>query len=99
MNTLNDLKQFAKKQSRLNGLDYSGYVQGYRSDRYQITKARKQCEKSVRFKFGTEELIDGNYFNGRLVIKNNKIDYTPGQYAPTEIYWAVLDYLNKTNEV
>jgi hypothetical protein len=41
-------------------------------------------------------LIPGSY--GRLSIAaDGEIDYTIGQYAPREIYGALLSYLEATN--
>ena len=46
--------------------------------------------------FDDKALIPGEYFAGRLIITDKKIEYIPGQYAPTEIYWALEDYFSKT---
>jgi hypothetical protein len=97
--TLQDLKTFAKRNARLDSSNYAGDASAYRQDYYQVSKARKQCEKFYRFIKAEEPLIDGEYYDTRLLIKNDKIEYIAGQYTPTEIYWAVLDYLHKTNEV
>jgi hypothetical protein len=43
-----------------------------------------------------EPLVPGNY--GRLrILEDGTPYYVPGQYAPTEIWFWVLEYLNRTN--
>lgn len=102
--TLGNLITFAKQNSRLDTSNYT--PKSYKQDRYQITKTRKKCEKlypkkvenlNVVIKYD-EPLKTGEYYGGRLVVSKNKIEYIPGQYAPTEIYWELLDYLTKTKE-
>jgi hypothetical protein len=49
---------------------------------------------------GSEPLIPGSCFGTRLQITaNGEIDYTPGQYAGVELWQAVADYMEKTNQL
>ena len=97
MKTLSDLKTFIKQQARLDSSNYAGYVDAYKSDRNRIKQAQRACKKAAGFYWYHDKvaLIPDEYFDGRLIITENSIDYTPGQYAPTEVYWALEDYLTK----
>lgn len=94
--TISDLQAFCKRQAKLSTLDYD--AEGLRSDRNRIRQAKRAAEKSAGMywaAFPEKPLECGEYFGGRLIVKKNSIEYIPGQYAPTEIYWALEDYFKK----
>ena len=96
MSTIKQLKDFCKKQARLSYADYD--QEGLRIDSNSIRRARFAAIKAagMYWDFDDKALIPGEYFAGRLIITDKTIDYIPGQYAPTEIYWALEDYFSKT---
>ena len=107
--SLASLLAFCKSQARIESIDYwdPGFckpeeVQTWRRDCAKRSLARKLCFaafpgrlKSAAF----EALVPGDYgFQGRLsILSGGSIDYTPGIYAPLEIYQALLSYLEATN--
>jgi hypothetical protein len=106
--SLSDLLAFAQKQARIESRDYlDPYARGHlraqqisawRRDSRLRDQAKKACFQAFpgRLRNGSEALIPGNY--GRLSIDPmGSIDYTVGQYAPREIYGALLSYLEATN--
>lgn len=107
--TLTDLLAHCRSESALEPTNYfdprerSGDPDGraaYRQDRAAIAADRRRCFKAFpgRLNRGTEELIPGTY--GRLTIsETGKIRYIPGQQAATEIYDALYDYLEATNNI
>lgn len=94
--TTKQLKDFCKRQARLRYSDYD--QESLKYDVNNIRRARLAAIKQagMYWDFDDKKLIKGEYFNGRLIIEDNSIDYIPGQYAPTEIYWALEDYFSKT---
>lgn len=96
MATINDLKVYARIQSRRSWSDYAGDIQAWNSSTYRIRRQREQCRKFARWIIGTEQLVPGSY--GRLTIsESGNIDTVWGQYPPEEIYNYVLEYLEQTN--
>ena len=106
--SLSDLLAFAQKQARIEFRDYvDPWSKGdkakqersaWRRDCRLRDQAKKACFKAFpgRLLNGTEALIPGNY--GRLSIDPmGSVDYIVGQYAPREIYGALLSYLEATN--
>ena len=106
--TLADLMQYAKDLARIETRDYfdsdprfvtSQEIYFWRKDRRTRDKARADLFVAFpgRLSFAPEDekLIPGNY--GRLKITEDRIDYTVGQYAPTEIYSAIMRYMIETN--
>jgi len=87
-----------KRQARLCGSNYVGCLEAYKSDRNSIRRARREAKKQADYRWYRQdaELIPGEYYGTRLIITKNSIDYIPGQYAPTEVYWALADYFEKT---
>jgi hypothetical protein len=106
--TIADLMQYAREQARIEACNYfhpryarAEEVAAWRRDRSRRDSARRQILRKYpgRLRSG-EPLQPGRYGpSGRLEITANAIDYTSGQYAPVEIYGAVLDYLDRTNAV
>lgn len=104
---LSDLLNYAKEQARIEAIDYfhpdprfrtMHEISAWQHDKNCRDYARKCLFKEfpVRLKNArNEKLVPGNY--GRLTISETEIDYTVGQYAPREIYGAVLNYLHQTN--
>ena len=90
--SLSDLLAFAQKQARIESIDYMDPWSKGELRKQQASAWRRDC----RLRNGTEALIPGDY--GRLSIDPmGSIDYTVGQYAPREIYGALLSYLKATN--
>ena len=102
--TLSDLIAYASTQARIEARDYfdpryarPDEVRAWRNDR-----SHRDCDRRhVFLTFANrlksfEPLIPGHY--GRLEITDSVIDYTPGMYAPREIWPAVLNYLTQTNQ-
>ena len=92
LKTFADLFAYAKSQARIEFIDYSPYVDAWRSDRARRDRQRK----SVMDRYGRladKPLPIGKSGNGRLVVSMTGIDYCAGQYPPTEIWNAVFDYL------
>jgi hypothetical protein len=77
---------YAKQNSRRNFADYGG-LRLWRSDYRMILKDRKAA-MALAWRFKDRELV-GKF--GRLTVTENSIDYTTGQYMPTEIWWHVHD--------
>lgn len=96
--TLFDLKTFAKRQARLSFANY-GEHESYRQDRNRILRAKRAAIKAADLYWSSalegELLVIGDYFGGRLQITKQGIEYTAGQYAPTEIYYALTDYFEQ----
>ena len=108
MPTLADLLAYCREQASINPNDYfqPGYskpeeVSAWHRDRSRRDRARQKCFNlyPARLNRASEELTPGSYGpSGRLRIEQDgSPDYTAGQYAPVEIYHALLDYLSKTN--
>ncbi len=106
--TIADLMRYAREQARIEAKDYfdpryarADEVQAWHSDRSRRDSARRQILQRYPGRLrSAEPLQPGRYGpSGRLQITANAIDYTSGQYAPVEIYGAVLDYLDRTNAV
>ena len=106
--SLSDLLAFVRSQARIELSDYTDpwsrgelrrqQISAWRRDCRLRDQARRACFDAFpgRLKSGAEVLIPGNY--GRLSIDPmGGIDYTIGQYAPREIYDALLSYLEATN--
>ena len=94
---LSDLKREIKRQARLCGADYGMCQQGYRTDRNNVIRARNAAKKTAGMYWHMNDMVvvPGEYFSGRLIITKDSIEYIPGQYAPTEVYWALEDYFHK----
>ena len=92
-----DLKLFAKRQARIEFADYSGHVDAWNQDKNRRRVAREAAKKEAGYLWHQPDapLVPGEYFRGRLTITHDSIEYTVGQYAPTEIYWALEDYFSK----
>jgi hypothetical protein len=108
MASLSDLLSFCRRQARIEARDYldpyaqeelrSQQISAWRRDCRLRDQARKACFQAFpgRLLKASESLIPGSY--GRLSIAaDGEIDYTVGQYAPREIYGALLSYLEATN--
>ena len=106
--SLADLLAFVRSQARIEARDYLDpwsrgelhrqQVSAWRRDCRLRDQARRACFQAFpgRLNRGAEVLIPGSY--GRLSIDSmGVIDYTIGQYAPREIYGALLSYLEATN--
>ena len=102
-----DLMEYARKQARIDSIDYfhpryarADEVRAWRRDRARRDAARRRILHDFPARArSTAELVPGRYYGMRLVITPDGIDYTPGQYASVEIYHAVFDYFQRTNEV
>lgn len=108
MASLSDLLAFCKSQARIESADYVDHwaseslrkqqISAWRRDCRLRNDARKACFHAFpsRLSKGQEALIPGSY--GRLsILPDGSPDYTVGQYAPREIYGALLQYLQATD--
>lgn len=80
-----------KRLARLSYADY-GDISSYRQDYYSISKDRKAIKKRFGF-ISPDRKITVKY--NRIEITETELDYTPGQYAPTEIYSALYRALEQ----
>jgi len=94
MKSLNDLFAYAKRQARINTLDY-GTREAWQQDKTRRDSDRKKVMSRYGF-LGDTPLMVGRSSNGRLTVDANDFDYTAGQYPPTEIWGAVYSYLENT---
>ena len=94
--TIGQLLAFAKRQARLSFADY-GEREYYRQDRNRIIQAKRAALKALGWYQSKPDypLMIGDYFGTRLSITHDSINYCAGQYAPTEIYWALEDYFKQ----
>lgn len=103
--TITDLLYFARSQAVIRSNNYfaPGYarseeVAAWHGDRRRRDAARRKVLRTFPDRIqGAEILRPGNYYHGRLIITDGDIIYVSGQYSPTEIYQAVLDYMEATN--
>ena len=104
MITLSDLIAYASAQARIEARHYfdpryarPDEVRAWRNDRGHRDRDRCRVFRTFANRLkSSEPLIPGHY--GRLEITDSAIDYTPGMYAPREIWPAVLNYLTQTNQ-
>ena len=92
LKTFADLFAYAKSHARIEYINYAPYVAAWRCDRARRDRQRK----SVIDRYGwlaDKRLPVGKSGNGRLVVSATNIEYCAGQYAPTEIWGAVFDYV------
>lgn len=108
MTSLSDLLAFCRSQARIEACDYvdrwaspdlrKQQISAWRRDCRLRDSARKACVAAfpARLAKASEALVPGRY--GRLsILPDGRIDYVVGQYAPREIYGALLQYLHATN--
>ena len=95
---ISDLIEYAMRAQRLSGADYGGSHEAYKSDRNNVIRGKRAAKKAADFYWYYQDthLVVGEYFGTRLFITENSLEYITGQYTPTEIWWALEDYLNKT---
>jgi hypothetical protein len=101
--TILDLIAYASAQARIEARSYfdpryarPDEVRAWRNDRGHRDRDRRRVFRTFANRLkSSEPLIPGHY--GRLEITDSAIDYTPGMYAPREIWPAVLNYLTQTN--
>ena len=106
MPTVSDLLEYARRQARIESCDYfhpryarQDEIRAWRNDRSHRDRDRRQVFKLYAPSIITGgELVPGSYGAGqRLEITADGLDFTACQYAPLEIWPAVLDYFNRTN--
>ena len=103
MITIPDLIAYASAQARIEARHYfdpryarPDEVRAWRNDRGYRDRDRDRVFRTFANRLkSSEQLIPGHY--GRLEITDLEIDYTPGMYAPREIWLAVFNYLTQTN--
>jgi hypothetical protein len=89
MKTVELLQSFVNQKPGLEFADY-GDVSAYRSEMREITNDRKDFYELLNVCLMTienfeQKLIDQlKNNNGRLALKNGKLEYCTGQYYPTE---------------
>lgn len=106
---LSDLLNYAKEQARIEAIDYFDPDPRFRTahevSAWRLDRSRRDRSRAYLFAtFPTrlrnadkERLVSGNY--GRLTISESEIEYTAGQYSPTEIYGALFNYMRQTNSI
>jgi len=105
MQTIADLLRFARSQAVIRSNNYfePSYarpeeVAEWQSDKRRRDAARRKVLRTFPGRIQSAEVLrPGNYYHGRLIITDGDIIYVSGQYSPTEIYQAVLDYMEATN--
>jgi len=100
MKTISDLRSYVRRQAQRDSRDYGYGTEAQRLWRQDGNEMRRQRERVMRrypSRIRSEEpLVPGNY--GRLTIQEDGTPYyVSGQYAPTEIWFWVLEYLDRTN--
>ena len=102
MKTISDLRSYVRSQARRDWRDYAhpiydGDLDHWHLDGLEMRRQRDRVHRRYPVRIRSEEpLVPGNY--GRLRIhEDGTPEYIPGQYAPTEIWFWVLEYLNRTN--
>lgn len=95
-NMMNALGLFIRQRA---GLEFGNYgdLRAYRQEQRSITKDKHQAEELLRFianspSITAERLKPSS--SGRLEWKNEKWEYTTGQYFPTEYRRAVCSLLS-----
>ena len=108
--TLSDLLRYCKAQATIEATNYFDPHgrqdfnregrSAWRQDARERNRQRIRCYRDfpARLRKATEPLISGSY--GRLSIgADGRCDYIVGQYAALEIYDALYNYLEATNNV
>ena len=105
--TISDLLAYASRQARIEAADYfhpqyarRDEVRAWRNDRGHRDRDRRRVFRTFPGRIRSNAaLIHGTYGDARrLEISPEGIDYTACQYAAREIWPAVLDYFQQTNE-
>lgn len=96
MKTIADLRSYVRSQATRDSRDY-GPGPWWHEDTLKIRRQRDRVMRAFPARIRSEEpLIPGTY--GRLTIEPDGTPYyVPGQYAPTEIWFWVYEYLQATN--
>lgn len=81
--------------ARLDGSNYSDR-KSYQSDYRNIVRQRKAAMMYLDMLSNDHDLC---HEYGRLTINSNDLDYTPGQYAPVEIWDAVYCLLENYRNI
>ena len=100
MKTISDLRSYVRSQARRDWRDYGRGPEAqrlWRQDGNEMRRQRDAVHRRYPARIQSEEpLVPGNY--GRLtILEDGTPYYVAGQYAPTEIWFWVLEYLNRTN--
>jgi hypothetical protein len=100
MKTISDLRSYVRSQARRDWRDYGHGPEAqrlWRQDGNEMRRQRDAVHRRYPVRIQSEEpLVPGNY--GRLnILEDGTPYYVAGQYAPTEIWFWVLEYLNRTN--
>ena len=96
MKTIQDLRSYVRGQATRDWRDYGSHYY-WHQDALTIRRQRERVMRAFPARIRSDEpLIPGNY--GRLTIEDDGTPcYCPGQYAPTEIWCWVYEYLTRTN--
>lgn len=106
--TISDLLAYASQQARIQAIDYfhpryarADEVRAWRNDRGHRDRDRRRVLRTFPGRVRSNApLIPGSYGSARrLEITADVIDYTACQYAAREIWPAVFDYFQQTNEI
>lgn len=95
-NMMNALSVFIRQRA---GLEFGNYgdLKAYRQEQRSITKDKHQAEELLRFVANSPSITAERLkpsSSGRLEWKNEKWEYTTGQYFPTEYRRAVCSLLS-----
>jgi hypothetical protein len=106
MATIQDLLAYASKHATINRDLYGdpcyarvADVRLWRRDRSKRDRQRLNVFRTWPGRCrSSEPLVPGSYWGTRLQITaSGEIDYTAGQYAGVELWLAVADYFERTN--
>lgn len=102
---LSTVLKYCKEQAKISRSNYDS-THYYNQDVNFRNKSRLRAIKLARKHLlmpitiwgqtSEQELVPGQSSNGRLVITENSVEYTTGQYTPTEIYDALYSYILNT---
>jgi hypothetical protein len=105
--TISDLLAYASQQARIEAIDYfdpryprPDEVRAWRNDRGHRDRDRRRVFRTFPGRIRSDALLIPGSYGGarRLEISTDAIDYTACQYAAREIWPAVFDYFQQTNE-
>jgi len=90
--TLDDLFAYCADNAEIRAADYGGRNSYWNTDRSRRdAQRRKVMQRFGCMSWGMKLKVSTN---GRLAVHEDRIHYTAGQYAPTEIWDHCYDYLH-----
>lgn len=104
---VSDLLAYARECARIEARDYfdpryvrADEVRAWRNDRGHRDRDRRRVFRTFPGRIASNGVLVPGAYGGarRLVITAAEIDYTPCQYTAREIWPAVFDYFQQTNQ-